>query len=77
MRSIISLSCVSSVFASLTSFVTLWTLGEEFCHYSLLLILMYINNLTANIYSNMKRFADNPSVFACVADVTDTHEKLK
>ena len=42
-----------------------------------LLFLVYINDLTVNISSNMKLFADDSSLFARVADVTDTHEKLK
>ena len=42
-----------------------------------LLFLVYINNLTDNISSNIKLFADDSSLFARVTDVTDTHEKLK
>ena len=41
-----------------------------------LLFLVYINDLTDGISSNMKLFADDSSLFSRVTDVTDTHEKL-
>ena len=42
-----------------------------------LLFLIYINDLTDIISSNMKLLADDSSLLALVTDVTDTHEKLK
>ena len=41
-----------------------------------LLFLMYINDLTDNILFEMRLFADNSSLFACVEEVNHTHEKL-
>ena len=37
---------------------------------------MYINDLTDNILSEMRLFADNSSLFACVEEVNHTHKKL-
>ena len=42
-----------------------------------LLFLVYINDLTDNISSHMKLFADDSSLFARVTDVTDTQQKLE
>ena len=41
-----------------------------------LLFLIYINDLTENIKSQMRLFADDSSIFTPVEDVTDTHEQL-
>ena len=41
-----------------------------------LLFLIYINDLTDNINSNMKLFADDSSLFARVKDATCSHEQL-
>ena len=41
-----------------------------------LLFLVYINDLTDNIHSQMRLFADDSSLFACVKGVTHTHESL-
>ena len=41
-----------------------------------LLFLIYINDLTGNISSGMRLFADDSSLFACVTEVTQTHNKL-
>ena len=41
-----------------------------------LLFLIYINDLTANITSNMKLFADDSSLFARVKNVNLTHDQL-
>ena len=42
-----------------------------------LLFLVYINDLTDNISSEMRLFADDASVFTCVKGVTQTHDKLE
>ena len=41
-----------------------------------LLFLIYINDLTDNITSQMRLFADDSSLFTCVKGVDETHEKL-
>ena len=41
-----------------------------------LLFLVYINDLTENIKSEMRLFADDSSLFTPVKGVTDTHEQL-
>ena len=41
-----------------------------------LLFLIYINDLTANITSNMKLFADDSSLFSRVRNVNLTHDQL-
>ena len=41
-----------------------------------LLFLVYINDLTDNISSEMRLFADDASLFTCVKGVTPTHDKL-
>ena len=41
-----------------------------------LLFLVYINDLTDNISSNMRLFADDSSLFAIVENTHETHEKL-
>ena len=41
-----------------------------------LLFLIYINDLTDNISSDMRLFADSSSLFTCVKGVTQTHHKL-
>ena len=41
-----------------------------------LLFLVYINDLTDNISSDMRLFADDSSLFACVKGVNQTHDKL-
>ena len=41
-----------------------------------LLFLIYINDLTDNIISNMKLFADDSSLFVRVKDVNITHDQL-
>ena len=41
-----------------------------------LLFLVYINDLTDNINSEMRLFADDSSLFTCVKGVDLTHEKL-
>ena len=41
-----------------------------------LLFLIYINDLTDNISSDMRLFADDSSIFACVTEVTQTDNKL-
>ena len=41
-----------------------------------LLFLVYINDLTENIKSQMRLFADDSSVFTPVTDVLVTHEQL-
>ena len=40
------------------------------------LILVYINNLTDNIVSEMHLFADDSSLFACVKGVNQTHDNF-
>ena len=42
-----------------------------------LLFLVYINDLTDNISSDMRLFADDASLFTCVKGVTQTHDKLE
>ena len=42
-----------------------------------LLFLIYINDLTDNITSNMKLFADDSSLFARVKDVYLLHDQLE
>lgn len=42
-----------------------------------LLFLLYINDLTENINSRMKLFADDSSIFIKVNDVLETHETLE
>ena len=42
-----------------------------------LLFLVYINDLTDNISSEMRLFADDASLFTCVKGVTQTHDKLE
>ena len=41
-----------------------------------LLFLIFINDLTDNISSDMRLFADDSSLFTCVKGVTQTHHKL-
>ena len=41
-----------------------------------LLFLVYINDLTDNISSEMRLFADDASLFVCVKGVSQTHDKL-
>ena len=41
-----------------------------------LLFLVYINDLTENIISTMKLFADDSSLFTCVHNVNDSHVNL-
>ena len=41
-----------------------------------LLFLVYINDLTGNITSQMRLFADDSSLFTCVKGINETHEKL-
>ena len=41
-----------------------------------LLFLIYINDLTDNIESDMRLFADDSSLFTCVNGITQTHDKL-
>ena len=41
-----------------------------------LLFLVYINDLTNNISSNVRLFADDSSLFLCVKDVNECHERL-
>ena len=41
-----------------------------------LLFLVYINDLTDNISSEMRLFADDATLFTCVKVVTQTHDKL-
>ena len=41
-----------------------------------LLFLVYINDLTDNIHSDMRLFADDSSLFTCVMGVNQTHETL-
>ena len=41
-----------------------------------LLFLVYINDLTDNISSNMRLFADDSSLFAIVRNTQETHDKL-
>ena len=41
-----------------------------------LLFLVYINDLTDNITSQMRLFADDSSLFTCVKGVDESHEKL-
>ena len=38
---------------------------------------MYINDLTDNISSEMRLFADDASLFTCVKGVTQNHDKLR
>ena len=38
--------------------------------------LNYINDLTDSISSDMRLFADDSSLFSCVMEVTQTHNKL-
>ena len=42
-----------------------------------LLFLVYTNDLTDNISSEMRLFADDASLFTCVKGVTQTHDKLE
>ena len=42
-----------------------------------LLFLVYINDLTDNISSDIRLFADDSSLFTCVKGVDQTHEKLE
>ena len=42
-----------------------------------LLFLVYINDLTDNISSDIRLFADDSSLFTCVKGVEQTHEKLE
>ena len=41
-----------------------------------LLFLVYINDLTDNISSHMRLFADDSSLFTCVKGIEQTHDKL-
>ena len=41
-----------------------------------LLFLIYISDLTDNIESDMRLFADDSSLFTCVKGITQTHDKL-
>ena len=41
-----------------------------------LLFLLYINDLTDNISSDMRLFADDSSLFTCVKGVNQTHDSL-
>ena len=41
-----------------------------------LLFLVYINDLTENIRSQMRLFADDSSIFTSVKDVLETHQQL-
>ena len=41
-----------------------------------LLFLIYINDLTDNVSSDMRLFADDSSLFTCVSGITETHDKL-
>ena len=41
-----------------------------------LLFLVYINDLTDNISSDMRLFADDSSLFTCVKGVNQTHDSL-
>ena len=41
-----------------------------------LLFLVYINDLTDNISSDMRLFADDSSLFTCVKGISQTHDKL-
>ena len=41
-----------------------------------LLFLIYINDLTDNISSDIRLFADDSSPFTCVNGITQTHDKL-
>ena len=41
-----------------------------------LFFLVYINDLTDNIQSDMRLFADDSSLFTCVKGVSQTHERL-
>ena len=41
-----------------------------------LLFLLYINDLTDNISSAMRLFADDSSLFTCVNGINRTHDKL-
>ena len=45
-------------------------------YYGPLLFLIYINDLTDNISSDMRLFADDSPLFACVTEGTQTHNKL-
>ena len=38
--------------------------------------LVYINDLTDNIYSDARLFADDSSLFTCVKGIEQTHDKL-
>ena len=40
-----------------------------------LLFLVYINDLTDNISSDMRLFADDSSLFTCVKGIEQTHDK--
>ena len=42
-----------------------------------LLFLIYINDLTDNIQSNMKLFADDSSLFAKVTDIATTQQSIE
>ena len=42
-----------------------------------LLFLVYINDLTDNISSDIRLFADDSALFTCVKGVNQTHEKLE
>ena len=42
-----------------------------------LLFLVYINDLTDNISSNMKLYADDSSLFARVSGVDSTHNQIE
>ena len=41
-----------------------------------LLFHIYISDLTDNISSDMRLFADNSSLFTCVNGITETHDKV-
>ena len=41
-----------------------------------LLFLVYINDLTDNITSDKRVFADDSSLFTCIKGINQTHEKL-
>ena len=42
-----------------------------------LLFLVYINDLTDNIFSNMELYADDSSLFARVSGVDSTHNQIE